>query len=82
MFTIRIADPSIVRIKPVARFNVTALALLANLAAILAHRSVEATQKLRHQISGMPPMAKWLIEPVSAVNAIIKTLVPTAVFNS
>ena len=30
----------------------------------------------------MPPMAKWEREPVSAVNVMMNTLVPTAVFNS
>ncbi len=33
-------------------------------------------------ISGKPPITKWLAEPVRAVNVMIKTLVPTAVFNS
>lgn len=62
---------------PVARFKAAALALFANLAAILAHSRVDATQKTRHLISGIPPMAKWLAAPVKAVKAIINTLVPT-----
>lgn len=62
------AIPRTVSTTPVARFRVAALALLANLAAILAHSSVDATQKTRHPISGMPPMAKWLAAPVKAVN--------------
>ena len=32
--------------------------------------------------SGVPPIAKWLSAPVRAVKVIMKTLVPTAVFNS
>ena len=32
--------------------------------------------------SGNPPMVKWLTAPVSAVNAMMNTLVPTAVFSS
>lgn len=56
--TIMIAAPSITRTMPVARFNTTALALLANKAAIRAHRSVDNTQKTRHGISGTPPITK------------------------
>ena len=32
--------------------------------------------------SGAPPMAKWDTAPVKAVNVMINTLVPTAVFSS
>ena len=67
---------------PVTRFNVAGFALFANFAAILAHNSVERTQYAKSRISGIPPIAKWLAAPVKAVNVIINTLVPTAVFNS
>lgn len=76
------AVPNMVRTTPVTRFNVAGAALFASFAAILAHNRVEAMQKRRHHKSGMSPMAKWLTEPVSAVKVMIKTLVPTAVFNS
>ena len=49
---------------PVARFSVTALALFANLAAIRAQSNVDNTQKKRHDRSGIPPITKWLTEPV------------------
>ncbi len=81
-FTIIMAAPSMARTMPVTRFNVTGSALFASFAAILAHSRVEIMQKRRHHTSGMPPMAKWLTEPVNAVKVMIKTLVPTAVFNS
>ena len=74
--------PRSARIAPVARLRTAGLALLANLAAIRAHRRVESTQNIRHQISGAPPMAKWLAAPVSAVKVIMNTLVPTAVLSS
>ena len=77
-----IATPNTERTTPVARFNVSGVALFANLAAILAQSKVEKMQNTSAHISGIPPMAKWLAEPVKAVNAIINTLVPTAVFNS
>ena len=67
---------------PVARFRVAGAALLANLAAMRAQSRVLTTQQIRQNTSGIPPMAKWLAEPVNAVKAIIKTLVPTAVFSS
>lgn len=69
-----IAAPSTASTIPVARFRVTALALLAKRAAIRAHRSVDNTQKIRHHRSGIPPMAKWIAAPVNAVNAMINTL--------
>ena len=76
------AAPKITKTTPVARFKTTALALFANLAAILAHKRVNTIHSTNICMSGSPPMAKWLIAPVNAVNAIINTLVPTAVFNS
>ena len=54
----------------------------AKTAAILAQINVLKTQKSIAHISGFPPIAKWLIAPVNAVNAMMKTLVPTAVFSS
>ena len=56
--------------------------MLANLAAMRAQSRVLTTQQIRQNTSGIPPMAKWLAEPVNAVKAMIKTLVPTAVFSS
>ena len=50
--------PSIVKTAPVARFKVLGSALLANLAAILAHSNVDRTQKTRIEISGIPPITK------------------------
>ena len=76
------APPSTVSTTPVARFSTIGSALLANRAAICAHKKVLRTQNTRHRISGIPPMAKWLTAPVKAVKAIINTLVPTAVFSS
>lgn len=67
---------------PVARLSTMGLALLANLAAILAQSRVDKMQKTRLQTSGGPPMAKWLTAPVNAVKAMTKTLVPTAVLSS
>ena len=75
--------PSIVRPIPRALFIVFSDALLANLEVRRAAIRVKVTQKNRIEISEMPPpIAKWETEPVSAVNVIIKTLVPTALFNS
>ena len=51
-------------------------------AAILAHINVKIMQSARSIKSGAPPMAKCETEPVSAVNVIINTLVPTAVLSS
>ena len=76
------AEPRTTSTPPVARFNVAALALFANFAAILAQSSVDKTQKSRQGKSGRPPIAKWLAAPVNAVNAMINTLVPTAVLSS
>ena len=64
------------------RFSVAGSALFANLAAMRAQSSVLSTQQIRQNRSGTPPIAKWLTEPVKAVNAMMKTLVPTAVFSS
>ena len=77
-----IAAPSTTKTIPVARFNTSGVALFANTAAILAHNRVKNTHKHKISISGAPPIIKCDTEPVNAVNAIIKTLVPTAVFNS
>ena len=63
---------------PTTRFKVFALDLLAIFAAILAHSRVNATHSTRERTSGTPPIIKWLMPPVRAVNAIMKTLVPTA----
>ena len=63
---------------PTTRFKVFVLALLAIIAAILAQSKVNITHSTRQRMSGRPPIKKWLIPPVRAVNAIINTLVPTA----
>lgn len=67
---------------PVTRFRVLGVALLATSAAILAQISVKITQRANTVQSGAPPMAKWDAAPVNAVNAMMKTLVPTAVLSS
>ena len=74
--------PSITSTIPVARFKVFADALFAKTAAILAQRSVNAIHKSSTNQSGFPPMAKCEAAPVKAVNAMINTLVPTAVLSS
>lgn len=74
--------PSITRTIPVIRLSVLGVALLANTAAILAHMSVNSTQSMNTGQSGAPPITKWDAAPVKAVNAMMNTLVPTAVFNS
>ena len=73
--------PSITSTMPVARFKVFADALFAKTAAILAQRSVNAIHKSSTNQSGFPPMAKCEAAPVKAVNAMINTLVPTAVLS-
>lgn len=70
------------RITPVTRLSVSGLALLAKIAAILAHINVKTIHNINTGMSGMPPIAKWETAPVNAVKVIMKTLVPTAVFNS
>lgn len=70
------------RITPVTRLSVSGLALLAKIAAILAHINVKTIHNTNTGMSGMPPIAKWETAPVNAVKVIMKTLVPTAVFNS
>ena len=67
---------------PVTRLSVRALALLAIFAAILANISVNIMQRTNGKTSGIPPIAKCDTEPVSAVNVIMNTLVPTAVLSS
>lgn len=57
-FTPKIDTPKTASTTPVARFNVTALALFANFAATLAQKSVDAIQKIRHHKSGTPPITK------------------------
>ena len=52
------AIPRIRRTTPVALFNVIALALLANRAAILAQNRVDNTQSTRINGSGIPPITK------------------------
>ena len=61
---------------------VLGLALLAKTAAILAHIRVNAMQRMNTNQSGVPPIIKCEAAPVRAVNVIMNTLVPTAVFNS
>ena len=74
--------PRTTRTIPVARLSVLGEALFANTAAILAQISVNTMHSIITRISGVPPIAKWDIEPVSAVKVIMNTLVPTAVFSS
>ena len=78
----RTTIPRITRMIPVTLFNVSGVALLANLAAILAKIRVNTTHKINTVQSGTPPIIKWDTAPVNAVNAMINTLVPTAVFSS
>ena len=66
---------------PVTRLSVFGLALFAIFAAILAKISVKIMQRMNGSIFGSPPIAKCETEPVSAVNVIINTLVPTAVLS-
>ena len=68
--------------QPVTRFSVFGVALFANTAAILAQIRVNITHSVNTSPSGFPPITKWEAAPVNAVNAIINTLVPTAVFSS
>ena len=56
--------------------------MLANTAAMRAQTSVKSTQSANTVQSGAPPMAKCETAPVSAVKAMMKTLVPTAVLSS
>ena len=67
---------------PVAWFNVFGSALFAKIAATLAHRKVKSMHNAITNQSGEPPIRKWETAPVSAVNVMINTLVPTAVFSS
>ena len=78
----KITIPSTTSTTPVARFRVFGSALFANTAAILAQIKVKTTHRINTGISGIPPIAKRETAPVSAVNVIINTLVPTAVFSS
>lgn len=74
--------PKITRMTPVTLFKVFGVALFANIAATLAQIKVKITHRIKTNQSGIPPIAKWETAPVSAVNVMINTLVPTAVFNS
>ena len=58
------------------------VALFAKTAAILANNKVNNIHKIHTVKSGTSPIVKWEVAPAKAVNAIINTLVPTAVFNS
>ena len=78
----KITIPSTTSTIPVARFNVFGSALLANKAAMRAQINVNITHSPKTVQSGVPPIVKWDKAPVSAVKVIMKTLVPTAVFNS
>ena len=70
------------RMIPVILFSVIGDALLAIRAPILAKISVNNTHMINIQISGGPSIMKCDTAPVKAVNDIMNTLVPTAVFNS
>ena len=75
--------PSIVSPTPKALFIVFSDALFANLEVRRAAMRVKVTHRIRMETSVMPPpIAKWDKAPVRAVKVIMKTLVPTAVFNS
>ena len=74
--------PKTTRTIPVARLSVLGAALFAKTAAILAQMNVKTTHSASMSQSGEPPIEKWDKAPVKAVNVIINTLVPTAVFSS
>ena len=74
--------PRTTRMIPVTRFKVFGFALFAKMAAIRAQIRVKTMQRIHTVTSGKPPIAKCYTAPVSAVNVIMNTLVPTAVFNS
>ena len=67
---------------PVILFSVIGDALLAIRAPILAKISVNNTHMINIHISGGPSIMKCDTAPVKAVNDIMNTLVPIAVFNS
>lgn len=77
-----IIRPRITSISPVIRLSVFGCALFAKSAAIRAHINVKTMHNPIISQSGFPPMVKWETAPVNAVNVIMNTLVPTAVFNS
>ena len=68
--------PRMTSTTPVARLSVLGEALLANTAQCRAQTSVKSTQSANTVQSGAPPMAKCETAPVSAVKAVMKTLVP------
>ena len=72
-----------VRPMPSKRFIVFAEALFANLAVANAPTRVKEIHVRSIHISVIPPpMTKWDTAPVRAVNDMMNTLVPTAVFSS
>ena len=76
------ARPRIARTIPVTRFRTFASALFANPADTCAPVNVAAIHRMSAGISGLPPIAICDTAPVNAVNVMMKTLVPTAVFSS
>ena len=82
MFTVRMITPSPSNIQPMTRLSVLGFALFAIFAASKANTRVNKTQAHNEIQSGAPLIIKWLTDPVNAVNVIMKTLVPTAHFNS
>lgn len=77
-----IKPPITVSTTPNVRFKTLAEALFANFAETLAPINVKIIHKNNIFKLGMPPITKCETPPVKAVKVIIKTLVPTAVFNS
>ena len=77
-----IIPPIAVNTIPRALFKTFSDDLLANLADTCAPMKVKIIQSKSTLKSGIPPIIKCDEAPVNAVNAIINTLVPTAVFNS
>ena len=81
--TANITIPSTVKTAPVTRFSTVGEALFANFDAICAKIKVKSTQKKStEKFTGISKSAKCEEAPTKAVNVMIKTLVPTAVFNS
>lgn len=81
-FTAIIATPKTVSTIPVILLRRSGVALLANIAATLAPINVVITHADNANRSGNPPIIMCDTAPVKAVNVIMNTLVPTAVFNS
>lgn len=80
--TARLPGGNLAGATPTTRLSVSGFDLFAIFAAICANSSVNAMHSASVHPSGNPPMVKWLTAPVSAVNAMMNTLVPTAVFSS